>query len=486
MFRIHLPSEVDKLRWMKHSKIRTKIIGTLGPASRSHRVFSRLLKEGLNIARLNFAHGNPKEHAENITLIRAAAKQAQVPIGLMQDLPGPKLRISLLSKPSLTLKSGDEVTLTSHRKKKFGKQIFIPYRHLSRDLKKGHDVFIADGLIRLHVKSVLSQDVRCRVANGGVVRSGNGVNFPHSNLSLSAFTKEDERHLRMGLKHQVDFVGISFVGKKEDVKRVRSFCRSKGANPFLIAKIERRQAIENLDDIIKEADGIMVARGDLGVEVPFSQIPGIQRNLVSKAHENGKPVIVATQVLESMTHHPRPTRAEATDIANAILEGADAIMLSGETSIGKYPVETVRALREVIYATENGKTQTPISFDASRYDLSDTMAHEICRMAERLGVDYIVVPTRTGGTASRVSRFRPSMPVLALVGERRLRRRFSLYHGIQTIPIKKPIQYQNAHRVVSRYLRKSKVAKKGQTVLLVSGAPGIKAGQTGMAQLVQL
>lgn len=317
------------------AKIQTKIIATLGPSSASPKVFEKLVKEGINVARLNFAHGTHSEHAKSIQTVRRIATKAQIPIGLLQDLPGPKLRVGVLPDLSTTLRQEEGVVLISSHKSVSKKIIPVPYPNLTKDLKPGHVVYIADGLIRLSVQSVKSGQVQCVVANGGTVRTGNGINMPYSSLNLGAFTKEDERHLEFGLKNQVDFVGVSFVGRANDLDRVRSFCQNHGKNPFLIAKIERRQALRHLAGILEKADGLMVARGDLGVEFPFSQIPGLQNDIVSMAHQKGKPVIVATQVLESMIQNPRPTRAEATDIANAIIEGTDAIMLSGETSIGK-------------------------------------------------------------------------------------------------------------------------------------------------------
>jgi pyruvate kinase len=309
--------------------------------------------------------------------------------------------------------------------------------------------------------------------------------MPHSALTLNAFTKEDERHLAFGLQQKVDFVGISFVGDAQDINRVRAFCRKREANPFLIAKIERRQALNNLPEIVEAADGIMVARGDLGVEVPFSEIPGLQKMIVSSARQKGKPVIVATQVLESMVQNPRPTRAEATDIANAVLEGADAIMLSGETATGKYPRESVKALSEVIQASEKTSPILNVDFPNQELSLSDVIAHEACHIAERIRAKLIVIPSRSGETVERVSRFRPSAPVLAIVKTERLRRRLCLYWGVHTGAHSK-LRFPNTRSAIKAALLREKFVRPGDIVLFVSGDAALPVGDTSMMQAMRI
>jgi pyruvate kinase len=463
-----------------------KTVVTLGPSSESIPVLTRLLMEGADVIRLNFAHGKGEEHRRRIRDIRKTAQELKQPVAILQDLPGPKVRVAQLPAAFLELKSDEEVTLTgSGAEGPAASTIRVSYPRLAHDVKPGHAIYIADGLIRLTVRSVRAGNVLARVTNGGVVRLGNGVNMPDSSLALRAFTNQDKEHLSFGLKHGIDFVGLSFVGDENDLDMVRTFCRGRGAEPLLIAKIERRQALKNLEAIVEKSDGVMVARGDLGVEVPFSEIPGLQKHIVSTAHAKGKPVIVATQVMESMIQNPRPTRAEATDIANAVREGADAIMLSGETAVGKYPVESVQALGEVVRVTEKEFLGENRRRDMQSLNPSDIVAQEACDLAERIKAALIVVPVRSGLTAVRVSRCRPSIPVLAFVNDERMRRRLSLYWGIRTLLTPKPLPFSNAHGLVKASLLKHRLIRRGQCVVLVSGAPGLPAGETGLVQIIR-
>lgn len=466
--------------------LQTKMIATLGPATKTADTIQALIAKGVTVCRLNLAHGTHDDHSAAIRHIRAAEKKTGLPVGILLDLPGPKIRVGAVKGGALEIRKNQSILLTAGRASRFRNQIPIDYPFLIRDLKPKQSVFIADGLIQIHVTAKRKNRLIGRAATGGTVRTGNGVNLPDSKLALRAFTKEDERHLAFGLKQGVDFVGLSFAAGGGDVRRVRSFCRRHKAAPFLIAKIERSQAIDNLKGILKEADGLMVARGDLGVEIPFSQIPGHQHTILQSAHRWGKPVILATQVLESMIQNPRPTRAEATDIATAIWEGADAIMLSGETSIGKYPLETVGALRDVITETEKRPILPPIDAFTGETTLSVSMAREACHLAERVKAPLIVVPTRSGGTASRVSRFRPSMPILAFVSDPAVRRRFTLFRGLHSLRIGSRIPLASLHSMIKSRLKKEKLARSGENIVIVSGAPGLPVGETGMVQVLRL
>jgi len=463
--------------------IQSKIVATLGPATSSHSVLEALIKNGADVLRLNFAHGSHSEYLQRILSVRRVSRQLGHSVGILQDLPGPKLRIGPLSSKSIDLVRDEEVNLVSHPISHPGKMIPIQYPRLTVDLKRGHTVFIADGSIRLSVMSTKKDRVLCRVIAGGTVRPGNGVNMPKTSLSLRAFTKEDQRHLSFGMAHGVDFVGISFVGNAADVLRARNFAQKQGRAPFIIAKIERQEALNNLKSIIEAADGIMVARGDLGVEVSFSEIPGIQRDIVIRSHQMGKPVIVATQVLESMIENSRPTRAEATDVANAIIEGADAIMLSGETSIGKYPVAAVTALHEVIRATERRHAGPSWDHFVSNSQSSDVIVQGACRIATGVGAKAIVVPTHTGHTAARVSRFRPPLQILALVKDENMSRRFSLHWGMRSMLVSRHLSSENLVDQVSALLIKQSWIRRGQKILLISGGPGVHSNQVGTIQI---
>ena len=410
-----------------------KIVATVGPASTSPQIIKKLILSGLNVARLNMAHGSHDEHSRRIDTVRAMALQTRSAVGILMDLPGPKLRVAKISGPSLELKRNDEVFLTANPLLQGKNIITISYKDLIRDVKKNEAIYISDGLIRVCVDGIQGEKIWCTVTHGGTVHVGAGVNFPHSMLSMEAFTSTDKKHLEFGLKKGIDFVGISFVGNAGDIARVRRFCNERSKNPFIIAKIERAEALDNLEKIIDAADGVMVARGDLGIEVPFYKLPVIQNHIVNVARQKGKPVIVATQVLESMIQNPRPTRAEATDVATAISQGADAIMLSGESAVGNYPVESVRALTELIKETERSDEFifNPIAQKESEPKI--VMAQEACRIAEKVNAKVILVQTQTGRSALRISRFRPRVPLLALVDEERVRRRLTLFWGVQAL-----------------------------------------------------
>lgn len=473
---------------MKHSRRRTKIVATAGPSADTKAVIARLINEGVNVVRLNFAHGDHAEHARRIRLIREAAAEAGLQVGILQDLPGPKIRVGRLPASGLDVKLDEMVVLVAKADDSPGKRIPVSYPRLVKDLKIGDTVFIADGMIRLVVQSVTARDVRCRVTNGGTIRSGNGVNMPHSSLHLKAFTREDRRHLAFGLRLGVDFIGISFVGDAQDLRDVKAFCRRRRPGqpaPFVIAKIERQAALRNLDDIIAETDGLMVARGDLGVEAPFYEIPGLQKKIVSAARHAGKPVIVATQVLETMIQNPRPTRAEATDISNAILEGADAIMLSGETAAGKYPVESVRALAQVIEATEKTEFLAHLYSGDLALGIPDLISKAACKVANRLGARFVMVPTRTGKAAMRVSRFRPEMPIIALARTEALQRRLVLSWGVQSLPAPRAVHHDLASAVRALLLRR-KLARRGDRIILVGDDPDSRLGQTSMLKVVEI
>ncbi len=410
-----------------------KIVATVGPASTSPQIIKKLILSGLNVARLNMAHGTHAEHSQRIDTVREVALKTRAAVGILMDLPGPKLRVARIPGTSLELKRNDEIFLTSNPRLQGHNVITISYKNLIRDVKKSEAVYISDGLIRVRVDGVQGEKIRCTVTHGGTVHVGNGVNFPHSFLSMEAFTAGDKKHLEFGLRKGIDFVGVSFVSNAADIARVRAFCKSKKKNPFVIAKIERGEALDNLEKIIDAADGVMVARGDLGIEVPFYKLPVIQNHIVELARQRGKPVIVATQVLESMILNPRPTRAEATDVATAISQGADAIMLSGESAVGSYPVESVKALTELIKETERSPEfiLNPIAQKGS--EPKKVMAQEACRIAEKVNAKVILVQTQTGRSARRISRFRPRVPILALVDEERVRRRLTLLWGVHSL-----------------------------------------------------
>lgn len=471
---------------MNVSGKRTKIVATIGPASSSKEKLLELIESGADVLRMNSAHTPDRDLPGLVQRIRAAAAKSKRLVGILLDLPGPKIRLGRLPGKTMDLHRGNEIVLVPGKDGGSARAIPVDYPHLTRDLRKGHSVFISDGIIRLVVESVSDRGVVCRVEAGGTVTAGKGVNLPDSSLSLKAFTGDDKRHMTAGIRAGVDFVGVSFVGNADDLKRARAFAPGHGRGPFLIAKIERQEALKNLDTIVGAADGIMVARGDLGVEVSFAEIPEVQRRIVKAARQAGKPVIVATQVLESMIENPRPTRAEVTDVANAVNEGADAVMLSGETSIGKFPVEAVQALARVMEVTEKNLARVREEPRLRAHHPSGYIVREACDMAEGIRAKVIVVPSRTGRTVMRTSRFRPSVPILAIVKDERSLRLFSLYWGVDALSAAADFDYANMVERVRAILRRHLGLASGDRALIISGGPGVPPGETGMVQIVEI
>ena len=391
---------------------KTKIVATIGPACDPQPVLEQMIRAGMSVARLNFSHGTFDEHAARIERLRAAAKAVGREIALMADLPGPKMRIGKLAVEPIQVAAGGVFILTTREIVGDGGQAWMSFARLPQVVKPGDRLFLNDGIIELEVERVSGPDVHCRVVAGGELRSRKGLNLPRIDLGISAFTERDRECLKFALAHGVDAVSQSFVESAADIRAVRKAARSFGSDPFLLAKIERSRALEHVDEILAAADGIMVARGDLGVEVPIEQITILQKTLVSKAVRLGKPVIVATQMLESMTHNRQPTRAEATDVANAVLDGTDCVMLSGESATGDFPVEAVAILARITAATELHRKRADLwerlktlsrEMDYSTADLLSLSVEAVIAASSPAAV---VVPTCSGATARAIARFR--------------------------------------------------------------------------------
>lgn len=396
---------------------KTKIICTIGPASQDQEVMEELIGAGMDVARLNFSHGEENWHREMISRLRRASERSGRPLTLMGDLPGPKIRIGELAKEPIWLEKAKEITLTTERFAGDQNRISVELPGFPQRLKPGDKVFLNDGLIGLEVLEVKGEEVRCLVASGGELRSHKGLNLPGVDLGIQAFTPQDRKWLGFAIKNGLDAVSQSFVESAKDLRAVRLAARELGKALFLIAKIERCRALDNLDEILEEADGVMIARGDLGVEMPIEQVPLIQKEIIAKANRLGKPVITATQMLESMTEHPRPTRAEATDVANAILDGTDCVMLSAESAAGRYPVEAVETLSRIARAVEGrGPGQAPPPAEAAGQPVMarDLLAASVGAILERVRPAAIFVPTRSGATARGIARFRPVPWIVAV------------------------------------------------------------------------
>ena len=391
---------------------KTKIVCTIGPASDSPAVLEKMIHAGMNVARLNFSHGDFESHADTIQKIRAASRAAEKRVAIMADLPGPKMRIGEFEEEPIELESDDPFTLTTEDIIGNQSRVSVSFSRLPKAVKPGDTLFLNDGLIQLSVENAMGNDVNCKVLVGGELRSRKGLNLPDIDLGISAFTDRDHQCLKFALENGVDAVSQSFVETSQDIMAVRKAATGLGHDPFIIAKLERITARNYLDEILEAADGIMIARGDLGVEIPIEKIAIAQKRIMEKANLAGKPVITATQMLESMTHNRRPTRAEATDVANAILDGTDCIMLSGESAMGDYPVDATAMLAKIAAAIEPHRTINPIKgkLTSRREDddvkLKDLIALSVETTLERITPPTVIVPTHSGATARSITRFR--------------------------------------------------------------------------------
>jgi pyruvate kinase len=467
-------------------KTKTKIVCTIGPSTSSRQMMRRLVKAGMNVARLNFSHGTTGEHTSKIRLIRTVAQELDTTIGILVDLPGPKIRVGTVSPEPVDLKEGAQIILTGRHVIGNQKIVSISHPSVLKELSKGDLVSLEDGTIELMAQQKRNSDLVCRVIRGGALFSGKGVNIPSKKLRLKALTSNDIKLLRFALQNEVDFVGLSFVTTHADVLRAKKIMEESGSKAWAIAKIERRQAVDDIDEIVEIADGIMVARGDLGVEMEIEDIPVLQKRIIEKANTAGKPAITATQMLESMVTNPTPTRAEVTDIANAIIDGSDAIMLSEETAVGRYPIEAVSVMKRVATVTEQNLPYRAL-LDSRRALLGgvvqDSISLSACEVAFELGVDCIVAHTRTGLTAHRVSKFRSSVPIIALTHNKAVMNRLTLLWGVYPYQVRKLSTTAEIFAAARTAALGSKTVRKGERFVVVCGDPSTPGGTTDLLRV---
>ena len=465
---------------------RTKIVCTIGPSTASPVIMKELLNAGMDVARINFSHGNSTEHTANINNVRKAAEELGLPLAIMQDLPGQKNRTGKLAKGMVELKENARFTITTRDVLGDEHHVSVDLPDLPKKVKSGDIIFLNDGAMKLKVIDTSDTDINCHVIVGGQLGEDKGINIPGINWGSPGITDEDWAHLEFGIKQRVDFVALSFITSAEDVLKMRKVLNQKGTTIALIAKIERREALDNLDEILEAADGIMVARGDLGIETPIQRVPIVQKEIIHKCNHLGKPVIVATQMLESMINAPTPTRPEVTDIANAIFDGADALMLSGETAIGNYPKEAVAIMTQIIRETESALPYDEILVNKGK-DLQpltdDAISYAACHTAQQLGAVAIIAFTSSGSTARRVAKYRPKVPILAITSNEVTQRQLSLSWGVHAF------QIPDASRITDLFTQGAKVAKgaglahDGDLVIITGGVPLGISGSTNLLKV---
>ncbi len=451
---------------------------TLGPAVNTEKGIRQLVDAGMDVARLNMSHGSYADHEKAYRLVREASDATGHGVGIFADLQGPKIRLETFADGPVQLETGQEWTITTRDVPGDAKACGTTYKGLPGDVEVGDPILIDDGKVRLEVTAVDATDVITRVAVAGKVSNNKGINLPGVAVSVPALSEKDVEDLRWALKLGVDYVALSFVRSAADAEDVRRIMREEGILLPVIAKIEKPQAIDNLDEIVKAFDAFMVARGDLGVECPLEDVPFLQKQIIDKARRNAKPVIVATQMLESMITNPAPTRAEASDVANAVLDGADAVMLSGETSVGEHPITVVETMARIIGSTEDHALRTMAAIDWQPRTQGGVIAKAAAEVAERVGAAYLVAFTQSGDSAKRLSRYRGPIPVLAFTPEAKVRSQLSLTWGVETFKTSFVEHTDEMVRQVDEQLLEIGRVTEGEVVVIIAGSPPGIPGST--------
>jgi pyruvate kinase len=465
--------------------IKTKIVATIGPASNSPEVLEKLIDGGMSVARLNFSHGSYETHTDAIRTIRSLSRSMNRPVAILLDLQGPKIRVGKLKDGEpVRLKRNQEFRITTDKVVGTAELVSTTYQNLPADVTKEDTILLDDGLIRLQVESKRKNTVKCRVINGGWLKENKGINLPGVDVSAPSLTNKDRQDVNFGIKSGVDFFALSFVRKADDLEQIKAIIKKQGGNIPVIAKIEKQEAVDDLDAILEVADGIMVARGDLGVEMKPELVPTIQKHIISRAVMRNRPVITATQMLETMSVNPIPTRAETSDVANAILDGTDAVMLSGETASGKYPAKAVRMMRRIAHEVENSPfMKYNIQYEADPKDrITHAVAQSAVNILHEVDAKCMVAFSQSGSTSKQISKQRPSRPVYAFTSLKDTYNRLSLLWGVTPMYIP---NIKNARRLVEsseHLLINKKALQEGDLIVLVIGM-GLKKGSTNMIKI---
>lgn len=465
---------------------KTKIICTIGPKSESKEVLKDLMINGMNVCRLNFSHGTHNEHQVRVDNIKKVREELNLPVALLLDTKGPEIRLGKFSIDEVNLKSGDTYILTTDEILANEKIASVSYKDLPNDVSVGGTILIDDGLVEMEVISKNSKQITCLVKNNGVIKSNKGVNVPNAKINLPSITEKDRLDILFAIKNDFDFIAASFVRKPEDVYEIRKILDENNSTIKIISKIESQEAVENIDKIIEASDGIMVARGDLGVEIKTEYIPKIQKEIIRKCNQVGKPVVTATQMLDSMIRNPRPTRAEVTDVANAIIDGTDCIMLSGETAAGKYPVQAVKVMKNIAITTENSFDFKQMAQDKNKFEkmnITNSISLSAKEMAENLKAKAIICATSSGITPISISKFRPMVDIISVTFSEKVRRKLQIYWGVVSVLSEKS---EHTDEVIERSISsslKENLIEDGDTVILTAGIPVGVAGTTNLIKV---
>lgn len=459
---------------------KTKIVATIGPVTASKEVLTEMLKAGVNVIRMNFSHGDFAEHQVKIDNGMKSSQETGIPVAFMQDLGGPKIRIGDFYKENIVLEEGQSFILTTEKIIGDEKRVHVNYEPLPKEVEAGGFIMLHDGKKKLEIRSIKGNEVICRVIIGGEIKGKRGINLPGAKLSINSITAKDKKDLEFGIKNKVDFVAFSFVRHAKDVLELRDILDKEKSKAKIIAKIEDAEGLENIDKIIELVDGIMIGRGDFGIEIGVENMPMAQKEIIKKCNKVGKPVITATHMLESMIKSPVPTRAEVSDIANAILDGTDAVMLSEETTLGQYPVEAVRVMAKVAKRVEKemGYGKKDFAETGEEDNITDAVSAEAVDLAHNIGAKYIVALTYYGFTARMIARYRPIQHIIAMTPNEKVVRQLLLSFGCRPTLIEKLKTLPAAIKEAKRYCLKNKLAQKGDKIVIVAGVPFGKSGMT--------
>ncbi len=469
---------------------KTKIICTLGPAVNNEEMIRKLILCGMNAARFNFSHGSHEEHLGRLNLLKSIRDTMGYPVATILDTKGPEIRIKSFEQKSITLETGDTFTLTTREVEGTSSMVSVTYPKLHEEVGPGQEILIDDGLVAIRVEEIRGQDIVCQVENGGSLSANKSINIPGVHIHLPALTDKDVADIRFGVENDFDYIAASFVRRAADVEAVREVLHSCGGDDVrIIAKIENQEGVDNVDEILAAADGIMVARGDLGVEIPAARVPILQKQMIRKGLQAGKPVITATQMLDSMIRNPRPTRAEVSDVANAVFDGTSCVMLSGETAGGKYPIEALSAMVEIVEEAESSihywrQFQKQRVVPAS--NINDAITHTCCLTAKDLDAKAILAATSSGRTARNICRFRPACPVAALTMHEKVRRQLAICWGVVPFLTGEVTSTDRIFSLSAEVALKEGLVQKGDTVVITAGVPLGKSGSTNLikAQII--